>query len=299
MAKETSFPLDQCELRGATMSSMRFALQYREPFDWKSLLLFLRARSIAGVEDVGDDWYRRVVRVGQEVGWVEVTPGPRLRVMISDSLRVVAPQVRKLITHLMDLDCDPLQVSRVLGTLSAPRPGLRLPGAVDGFEIAIRAIVGQQVSVAAARTLMGRFVAALGSSVETPFPELRFAFPTATHVASASAEKIRTLGILPSRAKTIVGLATSVAEGRLRLEHGVDVEEKLAGLGSLDGIGDWTGQYIAMRALGWRDGFPHSDLILRKALGLEKAREVLAAGEAWRPFRGYAVMHLWKGYVDA
>ena len=273
---------------------MGINLRYRPPYDWERLLAFLGARSITGVESVSESSYRRIARIGQTTGWVEVTPGARtLRVSVSPSLEESVDAVRERVTHLFDLSADPARVAAVLGTLAAARPGLRLPGAFDGFEVAVRAVLGQQVSVAAARTLAGRFAAALGTKVRSPFPELSTAFPTPARVARASAGQLTTLGILPSRANTILELAKTVAGGTLRLEPGVDAEATMAQLRTIRGIGEWTAQYIAMRALAWPDAFPHTDLGVMKALGERNPRRVLALAEKWRPWRAYAVMHLW------
>jgi AraC family transcriptional regulator, regulatory protein of adaptative response / DNA-3-methyladenine glycosylase II len=157
----------------------------------------------------------------------------------------------------------------------------------------VRAILGQQVSVAAARTLAGRFAAAFGRVVTSPFAALTTTFPAAARVAESDVEQIASLGILPSRSRTILALAKALSRDEIALTPGVEVGETLAKLQSIPGIGEWTAQYIAMRALAWPDAFPHTDLGVMKALRETDARRVLAAGEAWRPWRSYAVMHLW------
>jgi AraC family transcriptional regulator of adaptative response / DNA-3-methyladenine glycosylase II len=171
---------------------------------------------------------------------------------------------------------------------------VRVPGAFDGFEVAIRAILGQQVSVAAARTLAGRFAAAFGGAVETPFPALRFTFPPPARVAALAPADIARIGLPMARARTILALARAVAGGGLELVPHADIERALAGLRALPGVGEWTAQYIAMRALAWPDAFPHTDLGVMKALDERRPQRVLAAAEAWRPWRAYAVMHLWR-----
>jgi AraC family transcriptional regulator of adaptative response / DNA-3-methyladenine glycosylase II len=195
---------------------------------------------------------------------------------------------------LMDLACHPAEVAQALGTLAERRPGLRVPGAFDGFEMAVRAILGQQVTVAGARTVAGRFAAMFGDAIETPFATLTTLFPTAMHVASIPPEHIARIGMPGARARTVVALARAVADGRVVLMPNADIEATLAALRALPGVGEWTAQYIAMRALAWPDAFPHTDLGVMKALGETTARRVLAAGEAWRPWRAYAVMHLWQ-----
>jgi AraC family transcriptional regulator of adaptative response / DNA-3-methyladenine glycosylase II len=171
---------------------------------------------------------------------------------------------------------------------------LRVPGAFDGFEIAVRAILGQQVTVAGARTVAGRFAVAFGDPVETPFAGLTTLFPIAPRIAGMPAGRIARLGMPLARARTVVGLARAVADGRLVLMPNADAEATLEALRAVPGIGEWTAQYIAMRALSWPDAFPHTDLGVMKALGEKDAKRVLEAGEAWRPWRAYAVMHLWQ-----
>jgi AraC family transcriptional regulator of adaptative response / DNA-3-methyladenine glycosylase II len=170
---------------------------------------------------------------------------------------------------------------------------MRLIGAFDGFEMAFRAILGQQVSVAAATTIAGRVANRFGRAIETPYAELNLLTPEASSIAEANVEDLTALGITRARAETILTLAQAVAAGQISLEPGADVERTVKDLTALKGIGEWTAQYIAMRALSWPDAFPHGDLGLKKALGLTTSKEVLEAGEKWRPWRAYAVMHLW------
>jgi AraC family transcriptional regulator of adaptative response / DNA-3-methyladenine glycosylase II len=195
---------------------------------------------------------------------------------------------------LMDLSCNPTEVAEALGGLAQLRPGMRVPGAFDGFEVAVRAILGQQVTVAAARTVAGRFAAALGDPVDTPFGALTTVFPTAARVADTAPGSVARLGMPEARARTVIALARAVAAGSLVLTPHTDIEATLEGLRALPGVGEWTAQYIAMRALAWPDAFPHSDLGVMTALGEKNARRVLEAGESWRPWRAYAVMHLWN-----
>jgi AraC family transcriptional regulator of adaptative response / DNA-3-methyladenine glycosylase II len=238
-----------------------------------------------------------VASKGQDhVGWLQIGLSPKkaaLHVAVSVSLASVLPPVLSRVKTLMDLSCNPAEVAAALGRLAARRPGLRVPGAFDGFEVAVRAILGQQVTVAGARTVAGRFAAALDDPIETPFASLTTLFPTAARVADASPYLITRLGVPGSRARTIVALARRVADGDLVLTPHADLEATLERLRALPGVGEWTAQYIAMRALAWPDAFPHTDLGVMKALGEKDARRVLEAGETWRPWRAYAVMHLW------
>jgi AraC family transcriptional regulator of adaptative response / DNA-3-methyladenine glycosylase II len=160
--------------------------------------------------------------------------------------------------------------------------------------VAVRAILGQRISVAAARTLAGRLAAAFGEPCEAPFDSVRTVFPSAQAISNLPHEEISRLGISASSAKAIVAMARAVADGSLVLAPNADVEATLTRLRALPGIGEWTAQYVAMRALGWPDAFPHTDLGVMKALGESRPARVLEAAERWRPWRAYAVMHLWK-----
>jgi AraC family transcriptional regulator of adaptative response / DNA-3-methyladenine glycosylase II len=281
--------------------TLNFELSFRPPYDWPAVSAFLGARAVAGVEAVEDARYRRTVRIAVDgkdhLGWIEVAMSPKkpaLRIAVSASLAKTLPPVLSRVKALMDLSCNPTEIARALGALAKRHPGLRVPGAFDGFEVAIRAILGQQVTVAAARTVAGRFAAAFGDTIHTPFKSLATVFPTAAQVAEATPGRIARLGMPGARARTVIALARSVADGDLVLMPNADVEATLERLRELPGVGEWTAQYIAMRALAWPDAFPHTDLGIMKALGETDARRVLEAGEAWRPWRAYAVMHLWQ-----
>ncbi|MDB5986369.1 MAG: DNA-3-methyladenine glycosylase 2 [Nevskia sp.] len=285
----------------ALPQTLSFELSYRPPYDWPALLKFLGARCVLGVEAVDDNTYRRVVHLQRDaqshIGWIEVMPVPckhALRVRLADSLARVASPVLARVKQLMDLSAHPDQIAAVLGTL-ARNPGLRMPGAFDAFEMSVRAVLGQQISVAAARTLAGRFAAAFGTQLETPFENLTTTFPTPQRITSCTVDHIAALGIIAARARSILALANALASGELVLSPGADVASTLEKLRALPGIGEWTAQYIAMRALAWPDAFPHSDLGVLRALGLGTTpKQALAAAEAWRPWRAYAVMHLWQ-----
>ena len=281
--------------------ALNFELSFRPPYDWAAISAFLGARAIDGVEMLAGGCYRRTVRIAQEgkehLGWVELSLSakkPALRVAVSASLARVLPPVLSRVKALMDLACNPAEVSRSLGPLAKAHPGMRVPGAFDGFEVAVRAILGQQVTVAAARTVAGRLAEAFGDPVATPFAALSTAFPTAARIADLAYGRIARLGMPGARARTVLALARAVADGGLDLVPNADIEATLDRLRALPGVGEWTAQYIAMRSLAWPDAFPHTDLGVMKALGMKDAKRVLAAGEAWRPWRAYAVMHLWN-----
>jgi AraC family transcriptional regulator of adaptative response / DNA-3-methyladenine glycosylase II len=285
----------------AARDTLDFELGFRPPYDWPATSAFLGARAVAGVETLDDGIYRRTARIavdgGAHFGWLEIRPSPKkpaLRVSVSASLAKVLPPVLSRTKALMDLACHPSEIAQALGALAKAHPGLRVPGAFDGFEVAVRAILGQLISVPAARTLAGRFAAALGEPLETPFENLTTVFPAAARVADASPARVAKLGMPAARARSVIALARAVADGSLALVPNADIEATLEKLRALPGVGEWTAQYIAMRALAWPDAFPHTDLGVMKALGTSDPKRVLAAGEAWRPWRAYAVMHLWQ-----
>ena len=280
---------------------LAFDLAYRPPYDWEAMLAFLERRAIRTVEWVETRAYLRTMRVtknGKPVtGWISVAPSRKrsaLRVTVSASLAGALPAVLSRVKHLFDLACRPEEIAAVLGALAAPRPGLRLPGAVDGFEVAVRAILGQQITVKAASTLAGRFVEAYGDAIETPHAALSRLFPTPATVATLDAPDIASRGIIAARARAIVALAQAVATGSLRLDPTADVDATIGALESLPGVGPWTAQYIAMRALAWPDAFPHPDVAVLKAMKRPSQAKALEASAQWRPWRAYAVLHLWK-----
>jgi AraC family transcriptional regulator of adaptative response / DNA-3-methyladenine glycosylase II len=219
---------------------------------------------------------------------------------VSDSLGEVLPAVMRRVRAALDLDADPQAIQAVLGGMPEPaasQAGLRVPGGLDGFELAVRAVLGQQITVAAARTLAQRVVEQFGTAIQTPLPGLDRLFPDAATLAAADGEALGRLGIVRQRQAAISALARAVAEGRLSLQPGADVATTIAALRELPGIGDWTAQYIALRALRWPDAFPAGDVALHKALGLNDrrhaAREAETLAQAWRPWRGYALIRAW------
>ncbi|MCU0266067.1 MAG: helix-turn-helix domain-containing protein, partial [Actinomycetia bacterium] len=280
-------------------------LVHREPFAAPHLLAFLAARAVPGLESAGDAGYRRVVRTPHGPGLFAATPVPgaghvvvRLHLPDLADLATVVARVRRL----LDLDADPAAVDPALAAdpalapLVAARPGLRVPGAVDGFELAVRAVLGQQVSVAGARTLAGRLVAALGEPLSAvPTEEgaagLTHAFPTATEVATAD---LGALGLTTARRRALQALAAEVAEGRLSLDPGADRAQTRTRLLALPGIGPWTAEYAALRALADPDAWPGTDLVLRRRVAARGADP-----DRWRPWRGYGAVHLWADAATA
>jgi AraC family transcriptional regulator of adaptative response / DNA-3-methyladenine glycosylase II len=278
-----------------------FELGYRPPLDWESVCGFLAARALDGVESLEGATYVRSIALTRHAtrhcGWIAVAPVAHkavLKVALSPALVRVVPAALARVKRVFDLACEPSRIAAALGPLARSRPGLRLPGAFDGFEVAVRAVLGQQITVKAARTLAGRFVAAFGEPLETPFPAVRRLFPTPARIAALRASDIAEQGVIASRARSIVALAQGLAANTLALDPGVEVEHALAQLRAVPGVGEWTAQYIAMRALSWPDAFPASDYGVLKALGEKNPRQALTRAQAWRPWRAYAVMHLWK-----
>jgi AraC family transcriptional regulator of adaptative response / DNA-3-methyladenine glycosylase II len=274
-----------------------FELGYRPPLDWNALLEFLSRRLYAGAEAIVDGTYMRTVRIGDRTGWLRVTRSTRrhaLTVQVAPELGRAIPSVLARVRRLFDLGAEPQRIAQRLGRLARGQPGLRLPGAFDGYEVAIRAVLGQQVSVKAATTLAARFAHAFGEPVVTPFPELRLLMPTAQAVAEAPAARLIGIGVTSARAHTLRMVSRAMANDPDLLEPGADIDAALARFKALPGIGEWTAQYVAMRALSWPDAFPSTDLGIRKALGTDDDRLILAHAESWRPWRGYAAMHLWR-----
>jgi AraC family transcriptional regulator of adaptative response / DNA-3-methyladenine glycosylase II len=288
----------------AASRPLTLRMSYRPPFDWEGLLDFLAPRAVAGVEWIGGGEYLRTVRLGERHGWIRVTHAPKNRALLVELTHSLSPAIPALLTrlrNLFDLSARPDVIAEQLGrderlaASVARNPGLRVPGAFDGFEMAVRAVLGQQVTVKGATTLARRFAEAYGEPVETPHPALSRLTPTPERVAAAEVGEIASLGIIRSRARSIVALADEVESGRLKLEPGVDPESTIRQLTALPGIGPWTAQYVAMRALRWPDAFPKEDLVLRNRLGGASAARAEEWSQGWRPWRSYAALHLWRG----
>ena len=280
-------------------------LAYREPYDWDAVARFLGPRAIAGVERVeraeegGARRYARTVTIDGAAGIVEVTPVEGRACVRLRTSAALAPHLLRIVervTRIFDLAADPLVIARHLARdgrlapLIAARPGLRVPGAWNGFELAVRAILGQQISVLRATRLAGDLTAAYGRRVNLG-EGLTHLFPTPAALASAAID-----GMPRARAEAVRALATTVRDGALALDGTRSAEETRARLLAVTGIGAWTAEYVAMRALGEPDAFPASDLgLLRAYGGAITPRALEAHAETWRPWRAYAAMHLWTG----
>jgi len=280
-------------------------LSYRPPYDWHGMLQFLAARALAGIEHVADNSYARTVQFGKTKGWIRVTQSSNqhaLLVEFTHSLTPVLPALLSRVRALFDLDARPDVIARRLAKdehlarAVKANPGLRVPGAFNGFELGLRAILGQQVTVKAATTIAGRFVQAFGESITTSLPELNRVSPAPGRVARATVDDIARHGIVASRARTIIALARAQGSGELCLDGGAhhNPEDAIRQLAELPGIGPWTAHYIAMRAMRWPDAFPKEDIGVRNCLGGVTPKEAEALSQRWRPWRSYAVMHLWR-----
>lgn len=292
-----------------TRRSSAHRLPYRPPFDWQRTLAFLAARRLGDVECTDAVSYLRSIRWGEDAnaparagvssrtGWLRVRAAPghdALDVELSASLAAVADPVLRHLRAIFDLD---LESSRPLAALPAGTPmhgPMRLVGAFDGFELAVRAIVGQQISVKAARTVIGRIVERHGEPLRDAPAGVARVFPTAAAIAALDEAAIASFGMNARRAGTIRLLAAQIAEGTLVLAPGAPVQPTVERLLATPGIGDWTAQYIALRALCWSDAFPAGDLAVLRALGAATPARAREIARDWRPWRAYAVMNLWS-----
>ncbi|MBB6094477.1 AraC family transcriptional regulator of adaptative response / DNA-3-methyladenine glycosylase II [Povalibacter uvarum] len=276
-------------------------LAYRPPYDWQHVRDFLATRAIPGVERINDDGYARTVATenGHATVAVRALDGTdALELRVSGAAPAALFQISSTARRMFDLAADPSRIAAtfrgdsLLAPLAKVRPGLRIPGAWDPFECAVRAVLGQQVSVAAARTLAARLVNRVGRRVSDE-AELSHLFPSPAELAAANLDG---LGITGARIKALHALSRAVADGQVDFQH--PAEEVIRALTALPGFGAWTAQYIALRALGEPDGFPTGDLVLRRLASDDETplsiRALEARAEHWRPWRGYAVMHLWK-----
>jgi AraC family transcriptional regulator of adaptative response / DNA-3-methyladenine glycosylase II len=284
-------------------------LAYRPPYDWEGLLNFLKLRAIPGIERVEAGAYIRTIALNSEQGLIRVEPADRNRLKVSVRFgRMSAlPTIIARVRRVFDLAADPVAIGAhlaqdpVLAPLVAARPGLRVPGAWDGFELAVRAILGQQITVTAATALAGKLVRAYGQPLPEPLDGLTHTFPTPQTLAQAD---IAALGMPRSRGAALNALAAAVAADPAIFGPSRSLDAAVAQLKGLTGIGEWTAQYIAMRELREPDAFPAADIGLMRALADQTGRrptpaELLARAERWRPWRAYAALHLWAGDAQA
>ncbi len=278
-------------------------LAYQPPYDWAAMLGFLSVRAISGMEIVEAGVYRRSIRMDGLCGWISVAPGEGdwLDVDVEFASLSALPEIERRLRNMFDLDAQPQLINPQLATdplmaqLVAARPGLRVPGTWDGLELAIRAVLGQQITVVAAIRLAGKLVAQYGQPLQTPHAGITHVFPTPEVLAAAD---LATLGMPKARGRTLSGVARALLDDSQLFEPKASLKEGVACLMALPGIGDWTAQYIAMRQMREADAFASGDVGLINALvALEgspvSARQLSARAEAWRPLRAYAAQHLW------
>jgi len=291
-------------------------LPWRSPYDWDGIAEFLAGRATPGVEQVAGDRYLRTISISGEVGVIECradTAGGCVRLTVHGiATQSLFPLVQR-VREMFDVDAPVAEISKLvnadqdLAKLLHNRPGIRVPGAWDGFELTVRAILGQQVSVKAATTLAGRIANRYGESVVLPetvsIPNSKIKldrlFPTPQKLARA---RFNDIGLVNSRAEAIRRVAQAVCNGSLRFDNAQDPEDFRQSLTSIRGIGDWTAQYVAMRALKYPDAFPASDLGLLKAIGVSGnagIKELRRRAESWRPWRSYAAMLLWRSLSNS
>ena len=313
-AVKASYGVAPTELRrGATRESTNDAIHLRlglrPPFDWKRLLAYLKVRAMPGVEEISETSYRRSFQMEGARGVITVVPGKKNNTL-DVAIRVdrVAPgttsapirQIAMRVRRIFDLDADPATIAAtfskepILGPRLKKLGGIRVPGAFDGFELGVRAIIGQQVSVKGATTLAGRVVARCGEPLPEGEGRVTHYFPTPHALRSASLDG---LGLTGGRIKTLHAFARAADEGEINFSAGPSLEEKIAEFCSVPGIGPWTAHYMALRAVGEPDAFPAADLGLRKAVGgggtMISSAALEALAESWRPWRGYAALLLW------
>lgn len=285
-------------------------LDYRPPFAWDRLLGFLEMRAIPGVEVVRDGAYFRSARLPDSHGemargWISVMPQEgrnRVIVRVSSSLLGVVPQVIARVRHQFDLDCNPVAIDEGLQRFAEQFPdaylaGTRLPGCFDAFEMCVRAVLGQQISVKGASTLAGRVAERFGTPLDAPIEGIKYTFPSATTVTGLgdkAQDELGSLGIVGARTRTICSLAQAISEGSIDLAYGADPSVTIPALVELPGIGPWTAHYISMRATGNPDAFPATDLGVKKALEGFSQKEIENVAEGWRPWRSYATINLWS-----
>lgn len=296
--------------RDDSAAQINLALGYRPPYQWKAILAFLALRAVPGVEVIESNTYARAVALkgidGKvHSGWIRVSHLAQkraLNVEASVSLLPVLPQVLARVRHLFDLNCHPAAVDDGLRKMNDLASGLqvlgtRLPGCFDSFEMAVRAVLGQQITVGAARTLASRVLSQYGTPVQTGIDGLTHAFPAPERVLSLEGDiegHFGPLGIIRTRARTILALARALAEQEIDFGPSAQPEQEVEKLLALPGIGPWTAQYIAMRAMAWPDAFLPTDYGVKKALAPRTPKQMMALADEWRPWRSYATINLWN-----
>lgn len=315
-AFKTHYRLSPSALRRQTTqknmkdSNITISLGYRPPYLWDDVIKFLSGRAIPGIDMVKDDMYWRTAHFrnaeNEDVyGWIKVHHNAgknSLRITVSEALLPVLPQVLGKLRHMFDLYCEPQIIYQTLSSMNEIHPdlcklGTRLPGCFDDFEMAVRAVLGQQISVKAASTLAGRLVSKYGTPIQTGVDGLTHVFPSPEKILALKdtiEHDFGILGITSARSKTIMYLADAFTHKEISFGICSNPEEEVMKLLRIQGIGNWTAQYIAMRTMAWTDAFLETDVGVKKALAPYTPRESLKIAEAWRPWCSYAVMNLWN-----
>ncbi|MGH8462795.1 MAG: DNA-3-methyladenine glycosylase 2 [Pseudomonas sp.] len=275
-------------------------LTYQPPYDWQWMTAFLGARALQGVEQQDGEYYQRTLAVMHNdqrlTGWLRLRPLPErdgVELEVSPSLSPVAEKVAAQVRRLLDLDAQPQLIAEGLGALAENAVGLRLPGCADRFELVVRAILGQLVSVKMAATLATRLTEKWGEPVSTPFAALTHLFPSPAVVGQLTVEDLRGIGVQARRAAGLIGFGQAVAEGRLPLDDITDVQEGIKRLLAMPGIGSWTASYVAMRAWSAPDVFLGGDYLIKQRFPGMTPGQIARYAEVWKPWRTYATLHLW------
>lgn len=279
-------------------------LAYQPPYRWQRLLDFWAGRAIDGVEQVVGGVYFRTVKI-KEAGWIRVEHHPEkqaLSLTVPEALIPDLPLLEARVRHMFDLDADPAEIDRHLSSMNEIQeglfhPGTRVPGSYDSFEMCVRAILGQQITVKAARTIASRLAADLGEAVDAGMEGLDRLFPSPVTIAGLEegvADRLGPLGVTGRRSLTIQKLAELHLAESMDFFSDRDIESKMKTLLAIPGIGPWTAQYIAMRTFKWPDAFPGTDYGVKKALEPRSQKEIDKLAENWRPYRAYATVNIWN-----
>lgn len=269
-----------------------YTLRWQPPYDWSWMLGFLRARAVAGVEIISETGYTRAFALGERRGIIHAEPDEAsgtLKVTLSEGLQPVAAECLLRLGRLFDLSCNPQQVTQALGELGAARPGLRLPGCMDPFEQAVRAILGQLVSVAMAAKLTSRVAALCGERLDEQF----VLFPQPAQLAQADPLALKGLGMPLKRAQSLIFVAQAVLDGRFPLTPPDDVEQGVKALIAFPGIGRWTANYFALRGWQAKDVFLADDYLIKQRFAGMTPAQTRRYAERWQPWRSYALLHIW------
>jgi len=279
-------------------------LSYEHPYDWEGLLDFFKAHYLQEIEYFSaENIYSRYVSIQESSGRIIISNNPEKSCLTLQADLSLEPVLEQLCTNLrstFDLDTHPMLIKETLIQDAAfhraleARPGLRVPGGLEGFEFAVRAILEQQISMKAARTLTVRLASLVGEPIQTTCPHITRLFPSVNALAKVELQSLIKLGIAPQRAQSIVLLAREVLRGNLQLEPGIYPHSARSHVARLPGIGPWTSSYIAMCALRWPDAFPKEDIVIRKKLGNVSAKTAEDLSQKWRPWRSYATIYLWQ-----